>query len=156
MCLRFALRAPRAPAAHAPARRMEPAHARCAFPRRRCVMSRTATAASPARDDEATMTRVDTLVQRGRGRGQLSLPELRAAFEEAGISAVEGRSILRELADSGVLLGNEPAEAAGPADRAAAAAGPAADADTEAEVEAEATVTAEAEAAAAAIAAMES
>ena len=70
-------------------------------------MSRTATAASPARDDEATMTRVDILIQRGRGRGQLSLPELRAAFEEAGISAAEGRSILRELAEAGVRLGNE-------------------------------------------------
>ena len=120
-------------------------------------MSRTATAASPARDDEATMTRVDTLVQRGRGRGQLSLPELRAAFEEAGISAAEGRSILRELAEAGVQLGNEPA---GPADRAAAAAGGAAGADAEieaeVEAEAEATVTAEAEAAAAAIAATES
>ena len=76
-------------------------------------MSRTATAASPARDDEATMTRVDILVQRGRGQGQLSLPELRTAFEEAGISAAEGRSILRELTEAGVRLGNEPADAAG-------------------------------------------
>ena len=75
-------------------------------------MSRTATAVSPARGDEATMTRVDILVQRGRGRGQLSLPELRAALEEAGISAAEGRSILRELAEAGVRLGNEPADAA--------------------------------------------
>ena len=50
-------------------------------------MSRTATAALPAKDDEATMTRVDQLVQRGRGQGHLSLPELRTAFEEAGISA---------------------------------------------------------------------
>ena len=70
-------------------------------------MSRTATAASSVRDDEATVTRVDRLVQRGRGQGHLSLPELRSAFEEAGISAAEGRSILRELAEAGVRLGNE-------------------------------------------------
>jgi RNA polymerase primary sigma factor len=70
-------------------------------------MSRTATAVSPVRDDEATVTRVDQLVQRGRGQGHLSLPELRSAFEEAGISAAEGRSILRELAEAGVRLGNE-------------------------------------------------
>ncbi|HEY2576685.1 MAG TPA: RNA polymerase sigma factor [Streptosporangiaceae bacterium] len=76
-------------------------------------MSRTATAASPVRDDEATVTRVDQLVQRGRGQGHLSLPELRSAFEEAGISAAEGRSILRELAEAGVRLGNETADAAG-------------------------------------------
>jgi RNA polymerase primary sigma factor len=127
-------------------------------------MSRTATAASPARDDEATMTRVDTLVQRGRGQGQLSLPELRTAFEEAGISAAEGRSILRELAEAGVQLGNEPADSTGPAAvRGAAAAAPASDApgadaeaEADAEVDAEATVLAEAEAAAAAIAALES
>jgi RNA polymerase primary sigma factor len=75
-------------------------------------MSPTATAASPLLDDEATVTRVDRLVQRGRGQGHLSLPELRKAFEEAGISAAEGRSILRELAEAGVLLGNEAADAA--------------------------------------------
>ena len=84
-------------------------------------MSQTATAVSPARDDEATMTRVDTLVQRGRGRGELSLPELRTAFEEAGISAAEGRSILRELAEAGVQLGNEPADTTAPAGTAASA-----------------------------------
>jgi RNA polymerase primary sigma factor len=114
-------------------------------------MSQTATAVSPTRDDEATMTRVDTLVQRGRSQGQLSLPELRAAFEEARISAAEGRSILRELAEAGVQLGNEPADSTSPAGRATAAASPASDA--EAEAEAEATVIAEAEAAAAAVAA---
>jgi len=111
-------------------------------------MSRTATAASPARGDEATMTRVDVLVQRGRGRGQLSLPELRAAFEEAGIPAAEGRSILRELAEAGVRLGNEPADAA---TRPEAVADPGTDSDAEADVEAEAVIIAEAEAAAAAI-----
>jgi RNA polymerase primary sigma factor len=110
-------------------------------------MSPAATAASPARDDEATMTRVDTLVQRGRSQGQLSLPELRSAFEEAGISAAEGRSILRELAEAGVRLGNEPAEGAVPAGAAGADPGP----EAEVEAEAEAAVIAEAEAAAAAM-----
>ncbi len=106
-------------------------------------MSRTATAASPARDDEATMTRVDILVQRGRGQGRLSLPELRTAFEEAGISAAEGRSILRELAEAGVQLGNEPAGA--PArDAAAAESGPHAGADAEPDADSEAEVIAEA------------
>jgi RNA polymerase primary sigma factor len=76
-------------------------------------MSRTATAASPLQDDEATVTRVDRLVQRGRGQGHMSLPELRSAFEEAGISAAEGRSILRELAEAGVRLGNEATDGAG-------------------------------------------
>jgi RNA polymerase primary sigma factor len=113
-------------------------------------MSRTATAASPVRGDEATMTRVDVLVQRGRGRGQLSLPELRAAFEEAGIPAAEGRSILRELAEAGVRLGNEPADAA---TRPEAVADPGTDsgAETDVDAEAEAVIIAEAEAAAAAI-----
>jgi RNA polymerase primary sigma factor len=65
------------------------------------------------------MTGVDELIQRGRGQGRLSLPELRAAFGRAGISATEARSILRELSDAGVLLGNDPAgtdpASAGPA-----------------------------------------
>ena len=54
------------------------------------------------------MTHVDELIQRGRGQGYLSLPELRAAFGQAGISATEARSILRELSEAGVRLGNEP------------------------------------------------
>ena len=49
-------------------------------------------------DDEASTTRVDDLIQRGRGQGHLSLAELRAAFEQAGITPAEGRSIIRELA----------------------------------------------------------
>jgi RNA polymerase primary sigma factor len=90
-------------------------------------MPRTAVAASPRHDDEATMTHVDELIQRGRGQGHLSLPELRAAFEQARISPTEARSILRELADAGVQLGNEapeerpdPAAGPGPAGNAAA------------------------------------
>ncbi len=73
-------------------------------------MPRTATALSPRHDDEATMTHVDELIQRGRGQGHMSLPELRAAIEQARISPTEARSILRELADAGVQLGNDPSE----------------------------------------------
>src|SRR5450755_4894357 len=74
----------------------------------RCLMPRTALASSPRHDDEAIMTHVDELVQRGRGQGHLSLPELRAAFGRAGISATEAKSILRELSEAGVQLGNDP------------------------------------------------
>jgi RNA polymerase primary sigma factor len=73
-------------------------------------MPRTATAVSPRHDDEATTTHVDELIQRGRGQGHMSLPELRAAIEQARISPTEARSILRELSEAGVQLGNEPAD----------------------------------------------
>src|SRR5258706_13156007 len=75
---------------------------------RRCLMPRTATAAS---EDEATVTHVDELIQRGRSQGHLSLPELRAAFERARISPTEARSIVRELTEAGVQLGNDQQEA---------------------------------------------
>ncbi len=61
-------------------------------------------------DEEASTTRVDDLIQRGRSQGHLSLAELRSAFDQAGLTPAEGRSILRELADSGVRLANELAE----------------------------------------------
>jgi RNA polymerase primary sigma factor len=90
-------------------------------------MPRTAAAASRRHDDEATTTRVDELIQRGRSQGHLSLPELRAAFERAGISPTEARSIVRELTEAGVQLGNDqpeaPVQAATLASGAAAAAG---------------------------------
>jgi RNA polymerase primary sigma factor len=70
-------------------------------------MPRTVAAMSPRHQDEATMTHVDELIQRGRGQGHLSLPELRAAFEDARIPAAEARSILRELTEAGVRLGKE-------------------------------------------------
>jgi RNA polymerase primary sigma factor len=73
-------------------------------------MPRTATAVSPRHDDEATTTHVDELIQRGRGQGYMSLPELRAAIEQARISPTEARSILRELSEAGVQLGNEQAD----------------------------------------------
>jgi RNA polymerase primary sigma factor len=72
------------------------------------------------------MTHVDELIQRGRGQGHLSLPELRAAFGQAGVSATEARAILRELAEDGVQLGNEPDRPAGRAANAAATASAAA------------------------------
>ncbi len=61
-------------------------------------------------DDEAGTTRVDDLIQRGRSQGHLSLAELRTAFDQAGLTPAEGRSILRELSEAGVRLANELAQ----------------------------------------------
>ena len=61
-------------------------------------------------DDEASTTRVDDLIQRGRSQGHLSLAELRTAFDQAGLTPAEGRSILRELSEAGVRLANELVE----------------------------------------------
>jgi RNA polymerase primary sigma factor len=85
-------------------------------------MPRTATVLA-AREDEETTTHVDELIQRGRGHGYLSLPELRDAFDQARVSPTEARSIIRELTEAGVVLGNEPADSA---EAAAAGAAPAA------------------------------
>ena len=74
-------------------------------------MPRSATAASPMHDEEATAATLDELVRLGRGQGHLSLAELRATFQEAGITAAEGRSILRELAEAGVRLADEAEQA---------------------------------------------
>jgi len=75
-------------------------------------MPRIAMAASSVveSDEEASTTRVDDLIQRGRSQGHLSLAELRNAFDQAGLTPAEGRSILRELAESGVRLANELGE----------------------------------------------
>jgi len=72
-------------------------------------MPQIAMATSPVveTDEEASTTRVDDLIQRGRSQGHLSLAELRSAFDQAGLTPAEGRSILRELAESGVRLANE-------------------------------------------------
>jgi RNA polymerase primary sigma factor len=67
------------------------------------------------------MTHVDELIQRGRGQGHLSLPELRAAFEAARIPPAEARSILRELTEAGVQLGNEQPDAIQPGNSPSAA-----------------------------------
>jgi RNA polymerase primary sigma factor len=77
-------------------------------------MPRSAIAPSTV-DDELSMSRVDDLIQRGRSQGHLSLSELRTAFEEAGLTPAEGRSILRELSEAGVQLANEVTEKPGPA-----------------------------------------
>src|SRR5881394_2862455 len=78
----------------------------------RCLMPRIATAERIVRsDDEASTTRVDDLIQRGRSQGHLSLAELRTAFDQAGLTPAEGRSILRELSEAGVRLANELAQA---------------------------------------------
>ncbi|WP_169952438.1 RNA polymerase sigma factor [Microbispora sp. H11081] len=69
-------------------------------------MPRTAVAASP--ECEVTRTTLDLLLERGRAQGRLSLSELRQAFAKAGVSPVEGRSILRELTEAGVNLAAEP------------------------------------------------
>jgi RNA polymerase primary sigma factor len=61
-------------------------------------------------DDEVGTTRVDDLIQRGRSQGHLSLAELRTAFDQAGLTPAEGRSILRELSEAGVRLANERAQ----------------------------------------------
>jgi hypothetical protein len=73
-------------------------------------MPRTATAgsaASAAQHGAASSTGLDELIRRGRAQGHLSLAELRATFQEAGISAAEGRSLIRELAEAGVRLADE-------------------------------------------------
>ncbi len=78
-------------------------------------MPRNATARrEPEVADDAATMRVDELIQLGRGQGYLSLTELRAAFGEAGVSPAEGRSIIRELAEAGVRLGDEPGGSAAP------------------------------------------
>src|ERR1700683_803228 len=63
-------------------------------------------------DEEASTTRVDDLIQRGRSQGHLSLAELTNPCDQEGLQPAEGRSILRELTDSGVRLANELAEPA--------------------------------------------
>ena len=51
---------------------------------------------------------MDELIQLGRERGYPSLTELRSAFAAAGVSPAQGREIIRELAEAGVRLGDEP------------------------------------------------
>ncbi len=89
-------------------------------------MPRIATVASA--DEEASSSRVDDLIQRGRSQGHLSLSDLRTAFEQAGLTPGEGRSILRELSEAGVRLADEDTELK--ATRAKAKAAPAAKAAT--------------------------
>jgi RNA polymerase primary sigma factor len=103
-------------------------------------MPRTATAVSHAREDEETTTHVDELIQRGRGQGYLSLPELREAFDQARVSPTEAKSIIRELTEAGVQLGNEPSDSAESAESAEAA-GSSVDVPREEDVSAELAMT---------------
>ncbi|MCU1671992.1 MAG: hypothetical protein JWN77_105, partial [Frankiales bacterium] len=66
---------------------------------------------------------VEALVERSRTEGRLSLDQLRAAFDEAGLSAAKADATLRSLTEAGVVL--DAAEK--PAKRKAAAKGKAAD-----------------------------
>src|SRR5690606_31147366 len=50
---------------------------------------------------------LDDLLRRGRAQGRLSLDEVRGAFESAGISPAQGRSILRELSEAGISLAGD-------------------------------------------------
>ena len=84
-------------------------------------MPRIATAASA--DEEASSSRVDDLIQRGRSQGHLSLSDLRTAFERAGLTPAEARSILRELSEAGVRLADEETELKAPRAKAKAAGG---------------------------------
>jgi RNA polymerase primary sigma factor len=67
-------------------------------------MPRNAAAAAPA---EPTTVPLEELLDRGRSQGHLSLDEVRRAFQEAGITPAQGRSIIRELTDTGVRLASE-------------------------------------------------
>ena len=87
-------------------------------------MPRIATAASA--DEEANSSRVDDLIQRGRSQGHLSLSDLRTAFEQAGLTPGEARSILRELSEAGVRLADEEPELKAPRGKAKPAASKAA------------------------------
>src|SRR6202012_86222 len=77
-----------------------------------CLMPQIATAASA--DEEASSSRVDDLIQRGRSQGHLSLTDLRTAFETAGLQPAEARSILRELSEAGVRLADEETDLRAP------------------------------------------
>ncbi|MCD0449919.1 RNA polymerase sigma factor [Actinocorallia sp. API 0066] len=82
-------------------------------------MPRKASAAPTA--DNGASAHLEELLALGKSRGHLSLTEVRRAFEEAGVSATRGRSLLKELTDSGVRLGDDGSDPApaGPKLRAA-------------------------------------
>ncbi|MGI5169752.1 RNA polymerase sigma factor [Spirillospora sp. CA-253888] len=56
---------------------------------------------------ESSGSALGDLLERGRAQGRLSLDEVRKAFEAAGISPAQGRSILRELSENGISLASE-------------------------------------------------
>ncbi|WP_329235632.1 RNA polymerase sigma factor [Actinoallomurus sp. NBC_01490] len=74
-------------------------------------MPRNAATAAPA---APTTTPLEELLDRGRSQGHLSLDEVRNAFQEAGITPAQGRSIIRELTDAGVRLASQDKPAGEP------------------------------------------
>ncbi|MGI5228902.1 RNA polymerase sigma factor [Actinoallomurus sp. CA-142502] len=74
-------------------------------------MPRTAATAAHA---APTTTPLEELLDRGRSQGHLSLDEVRNAFQEAGITPAQGRSIIRELTDAGVRLASQDKAAGEP------------------------------------------
>ncbi|MFV2174769.1 RNA polymerase sigma factor [Actinomadura sp. LOL_016] len=73
----------------------------------------------------ATSPALDDLLKRGRAQGRLSLDEVRGAFESAGISPAQGRSILRELSEAGISLAGDSDAGRKAGSAAATAAAPA-------------------------------
>ncbi|MFV2196666.1 sigma-70 family RNA polymerase sigma factor [Nocardiopsis sp. LOL_012] len=63
-----------------------------------------AAAGTAPTEDPAAHAALSELLTHGRTQGNLSLSELRTAFSAAGVTAPEGRSILRELTKNGVRL----------------------------------------------------
>jgi RNA polymerase primary sigma factor len=67
-------------------------------------MPRTAAVAPP---QQSSPLPLEELLDRGRAQGRLSLDEVRGAFEKAGITPAQGRSILRELSEAGVQVAGD-------------------------------------------------
>jgi RNA polymerase primary sigma factor len=74
-------------------------------------MPRNAATAAPT---APTTTPLEELLDRGRSQGHLSLDEVRDAFQEAGITPAQGRSIIHELTDAGVRLASRDETAGEP------------------------------------------
>ncbi|TNY36324.1 RNA polymerase sigma factor [Thermomonospora catenispora] len=68
-------------------------------------MPRTAAVPTPRRETPSGL--LEDLLERGRAQGHLSLSEVRKAFENAGISPRQGRSLLRKITEAGVDLATE-------------------------------------------------
>ena len=65
------------------------------------------TAARPA----DPVDRVEAMVQRAQAEGQLSLAQLRATFDQAGIGPADARAVLRRLTEVGMVIGADPTPA---------------------------------------------
>src|SRR5215469_6092221 len=80
----------------------------------KATVATKSSAANSVQAQDATSSRVDDLIQRGRSQGHLSLSELRTAFAEAGLTPAEAGPILRELTEAGVRLADEEPSLAAP------------------------------------------